>query len=362
MKKKSSINVSSHDRLWLEELYKTIRDNKRPSYRVLRAKLYKSLPAAYDPDKIDVRLARYNGEEIMLQGVDLIASELDVISKANLVINTIKAIILENPEKEDVDVKEIGKRIDLEEREISFILKLIYPYGSFCNSAGGNPDFLYGFSSFGIRNDRHIFNQYLYFTDIQDLMKQYHDRLDRESVYQRVLDEPVNREPEAGVILHPIFKSKITSVDKNICFVLMPFSEPWSDEIYAVIKSSIESLGLQCLRGDDLNGQIVIEDIWIKINQAGLIIADVTNKNPNVMYEVGIAHTVGRPTLLLTQHIKEIPFDFTHLRHLEYKNTASGATEFKKKLKELIRKIDRGDRMVVPPLRTSFARKVGLKN
>jgi hypothetical protein len=339
MKKKSSLIVSAHDRLWLEELYKTIQDNKRPSYRVLRAKLYTSLPAEYDPDKIDVRLARYNGEEIMLQGVDLIAPELDVINKANVVVNAIRAIILNNPEKADVDVKEIGKQTDLEEREISLILKLIYPYGSFCNSAGGSQEFPYGFKSFGIGNDRQIFNQYLYFTDIQDLMKHYHDRLDRESFYQRVLEEPVNREPEAGVTLYPIFKSKITSVDKNICFVLMPFGEPWSDEIYAVIKSSIESLGLQCLRGDDLNGQIIIEDIWIKINQAGLIIADVTNKNPNVMYEVGIAHTVGRPTLLLTQHIKEIPFDFTHLRHLEYSNTTSGGPELKKKLRKAIQEI-----------------------
>ncbi|MCZ8023867.1 MAG: hypothetical protein O9282_14845 [Flavobacterium sp.] len=119
----------------------------------------------------------------------------------------------------------------------------------------------------------------------------------------------------------------------------MPFSEKWSNDIFKIIKTTVENLGYQCLRADDLNGQIIIEDIWIKITQAGFIVADVTGRNPNIMYEVGIAHTVGRPTILLTQNIDEIPFDFSHLRHIEYKTQFSDSIDLRTKLEDTIRYI-----------------------
>lgn len=350
MKKEQPVKVSKYDKIWLQELYKVIQENKRPSYRVLRAELYKSLPADYNPDNIDKRLAQFNGEEILLQGVDFIDPKLNVISKANKVIDAIRTIIIQSPEKDEVTLNEIAFVVDIDKREISLILRLISPFGKFWNSASGNQEFQFGYGSLRIQNDNQIFNQYLYFTDIRDLQKQYYAE---SKLKKRFYENPLTTAPQQDqsneIRLKPIFKSKISSVDKNICFVLMPFKESWSDEIFKLIKSSVESLGFQCLRADDLNGQIIIEDIWIKINQAGFIIADVTGRNPNVMYEVGIAHTVGRPTLLLTQNTKEIPFDFTHLRHIDYKTTFSGPKELKRKLKEAIENIYKTDEQLSKP-------------
>lgn len=347
MKKDQHLKISAHEKLWLEELYKTINANKRPSYRVLRAKLHKSLPVDFDPKKIDKRLTNYSGEEITLEGVNIIDPKTDIINKANKVVKAIKSLLLDNPEKDEVNVTEISEIVDLTKKEIAFILRLISPYGKFWSSASGSQEFYNGYESLRIQNENQIFDQYLYFTDIKDLIQKYNSELDKgQRVDERTLYINPEEQQEKGVKLNPIFKSEIRSIDKNICFVLMPFKETWSNEIYKLIKTTIESLGFQCLRADDLNGQIIIEDIWIKINQAGFIIADVTNKNPNVMYEVGIAHTVGRPTLLLTQNIKEIPFDFNHLRHIEYRNSVSGASELKKKLKEAINDIHRPEKEV----------------
>lgn len=344
MKKEAKINVSKYDKLWLQELYKVIWENRRPSYRVLRAKLYKSLPAEYNPNDMDRRLAQYNGEEILLQGVDFVDPKLNVIDKANKVIDAIRTIIIQSPEKDEVTLNEIAHLVDIDMKVISLILRLISPFGKFWNGAAGNQEFQFGYGSFRIQNDNQVFNQYLYFKDIRDLQKQYYAESRNEKRYyesSRAVSPLQDQNNEFK--LKPIFKSKISSIDRNICFVLMPFKESWSDEIFKLIKSSVESLGFQCLRADDLNGQIIIEDIWIKINQAGFIIADVTGRNPNVMYEVGIAHTVGRPTLLLTQSTKEIPFDFTHLRHIEYKTTFSGPRELKKRLKDAIEDINKTD-------------------
>ncbi len=120
----------------------------------------------------------------------------------------------------------------------------------------------------------------------------------------------------------------------------MPFSEEWSERVYyKLIRPIIEGIKLQCLRADNLSGPIIIEDIWIKINQCAFIIADVTNKNPNVMYELGIVHTLGKPAILITQDIHQIPFDFSHLRHYEYKDNTDGFEKLSKELPIRIREI-----------------------
>jgi hypothetical protein len=120
-------------------------------------------------------------------------------------------------------------------------------------------------------------------------------------VYGTVVDPwAVSSSPHTAscdTVCKPIFRSRITQIDNKLCFVLMPFGEKWSDPVYKQIREVIDNLGLQCLRADNLTGQIIVEDIWAKINQCAFIIADVTTRNPNVMYELGIVHTVGsRPS------------------------------------------------------------------
>lgn len=341
MAKKENIKVSKDDKLWLNAVYQLIQNNKRPTYRNLRGTLYKQLHKDYNPENIDRRLARYKGTEITLQGFDYLKPELKIIDKANTVIETVRDLLLENPDKEIINTAEIVKKSGLDERETALILRLIQPYGKFWNGASGSSDFQYGFSSINTQQSDETFDQYLNFKDIRPLMEKYYSKLISEQ--PTVTDEYNSDEfaSEEEVTLRPIFKSKINRIDPKLCFVLMPFKESWSDEIYNLIKTTIESLGLQCLRADNLDGPIIIEDIWTKINQAGFIIADLTNKNPNVMYEVGIAHTVGRPTILLTQNIEGIPFDFLHLRHIEYRNTVSGADALREKLKKLIESISK---------------------
>jgi len=340
MSKLPPLKFSKFDKLWVTEVYRIINENKRPSYRNIRAKLYKQLPQEFDPDEIDIRLARYRGEEITLQGVDLVSPEADVINKSNKIILSIKQLLIENPSKEVVVLSEISSTTKISLNEVSLLLRLISPYGRFWSTASGNQHFQYGYSDINIQNDNAIFDQYLYFTDIQDLMNRYFiEQFNESKSNERRISGLAPNPKSTDVKLNPIFKSKIDRIDTRLCFVLMPFKKPWSDEIFDLIRSTIESLNLQCLRADNLKGPIIIEDIWTKINQAGFIIADVTDKNPNVMYEVGIAHTVGRPTILLTQNADKIPFDFAHLRHIGYRNSASGAEKLRNELREAIKGI-----------------------
>ena len=63
--------------------------------------------------------------------------------------------------------------------------------------------------------------------------------------------------------IRPIFSSRVSTIDARLCFVLMPFNEPWSDRLYfKLIRPTVEELGMQCIRADNLTGQIIVEDIW----------------------------------------------------------------------------------------------------
>lgn len=124
--------------------------------------------------------------------------------------------------------------------------------------------------------------------------------------------------------LHPIFGRKPSGSDQRECFVLMPFRRKWSASTWKVIGSTLTNYGIVFRRADEMYGQIVIEDIWKAINTARLIIADVTGKNANVFYELGIAHTLGKEVLLLAQSTKDIPFDLNRFRHILYEPIKSG--------------------------------------
>jgi nucleoside 2-deoxyribosyltransferase len=90
------------------------------------------------------------------------------------------------------------------------------------------------------------------------------------------------------------------------CFIVMPFGDRNLDLVYEdAVKPVLEDqCGLRCIRGDDVFGSnVVMDDIMSGIVGADLVVADLTGKNPNVLYEVGIAHALEKRVLLLAQAI-----------------------------------------------------------
>jgi hypothetical protein len=68
------------------------------------------------------------------------------------------------------------------------------------------------------------------------------------------------------------------------------------------------------------------------IDKSHVVICDLTGRNANVFYEVGIAHTLGRETILITQNADDIPFDLRHLRFIHYLNNAEGRQALQREL------------------------------
>ena len=123
-----------------------------------------------------------------------------------------------------------------------------------------------------------------------------------------------------SMVVSPLFPVSDFDLDPGLIFVLMPFGEDWSNDVYHVIKKTGEGCGFRVRRADDFfEPNIVINDIWRAINCAGLILADITVHNANVFYELGIAHTLGKRVVLLRQGGGEAaPFDLAVWRYFEY--------------------------------------------
>jgi hypothetical protein len=119
------------------------------------------------------------------------------------------------------------------------------------------------------------------------------------------------------------FLESRAEVEPGLCFVLMPFEDKFN-RIWQMIRTTAEGdpFYLQCLRADQISRPgYIMEDVLQYIATASTIIAELTDKNPNVFYELGIAHThkASSSVFLLSQSIDFVPFDLRHLRCLIYK-------------------------------------------
>jgi len=126
------------------------------------------------------------------------------------------------------------------------------------------------------------------------------------------------------ILVNPIFTGRGFPLDQEAVFVLMPFGEPWSERIWGLIQDICKKVGFHAKRADDLVGHDIVEDIWKGILQAYIIIADLTGRNANVFYELGIAHTLGKRFIPITQNIKELPFDLNRYRCIAYEDNSDG--------------------------------------
>ncbi len=127
-------------------------------------------------------------------------------------------------------------------------------------------------------------------------------------------------------------------------FVLMPFDEGFTPVYSDFIKEVLEQEGFKVLRADDIQSQQnILRDIIQGIAEGDLIIADLTSSNPNVYYELGIAHALGKPVIHLVQSpVEDVPFDLRSYRLMTYNTHFAEINQAREKLAEYARKFREG--------------------
>lgn len=125
----------------------------------------------------------------------------------------------------------------------------------------------------------------------------------------------------------------------DTCFVMMPFGT-WFDRYYQEIYiPAIRDAGFEPVRADELfTTGSVVEQIWEQIVKAKIILADLTDKNPNVFYELGLAHAAIKPVIFVSSKLEDIPFDLRHLRVIIYEpREPNWGEKLKKNISDYIR-------------------------
>lgn len=345
------IKLRDTEKIWLQRVYQHFFNDQKVSYRELRAWLNADLPINFDINTIDKRLLTFNGERPSLLGVIAVEGNDTILDECNQIVLAIKNILIKQPLANVITSQEISLQTGIEKRRVQLLLNLITHYGNFFSGGSMTQDGI-GIDTLNLNTDDNIFNFYMRFQDMRDLLAKYlkedeeneKSRIEHKRNLSAVManDFMFSQESKKDPIfldkVNPYFRATNISTNKHRCFVIMPFTLSWSSTIYTdCIRPNVESLGLTCMRADNLNGPIIVEDVWTEINMAAFIVADVTGQNSNVMYELGIAHTLGKPVILLTQELDKIPFDFKHHRHYEYVNQISGKSFFEKEFKGIIR-------------------------
>jgi hypothetical protein len=112
----------------------------------------------------------------------------------------------------------------------------------------------------------------------------------------------------------------VTVQTSDTCFVMMPFAEPTGGYYKLVYEPAIERAKMKAVRADaDIYGTgKIIDQIWNGIHSARVLVAELTGRNPNVLYELGLAHALHKPVVLVSSNKNDVPFDVQHVRVIYY--------------------------------------------
>lgn len=137
-----------------------------------------------------------------------------------------------------------------------------------------------------------------------------------------------------------VFDVPDETMDDNLVSVMMPFEMSF-DSVLAAIKQSCAKVEMNCLRADDIwESSTIIQDVFKLIYCSSIVVVDFSGRNPNVFYEAGIAHTLGKNVIPITQNLDDVPFDLRHHKVLKYLDNTQGlddlSSHLESRLKTLI--------------------------
>ena len=136
-----------------------------------------------------------------------------------------------------------------------------------------------------------------------------------------------------------VFTVPEMSVEPDLAAVMMPLAAEFMP-VHKAIRRACKAAGLRCLRADSIwEESTIIQDIFNLIFRAQVVVVDFTGKNPNVMYETGIAHTLGKHVVPISQSMADVPFDVNHHRILKYLANEEGLGRLETKLAARLRQV-----------------------
>jgi hypothetical protein len=141
-----------------------------------------------------------------------------------------------------------------------------------------------------------------------------------------------------GMKVFPVFESKLNPSPEKLGLLILPQQAAWRDLLSQEVGQALSHLGLEFEVADSIFGYLVVEKLWQQLHASEVIVADLSGRSAEVFYPLGIAHTLGRKIVLLTQEAAEIPFDFKKYHHIIYEANEAGFLHLRQELLAYLKK------------------------
>jgi len=131
-------------------------------------------------------------------------------------------------------------------------------------------------------------------------------------------DAQMQKLPSDDFVLgYPVTDRPRRQGDLRLCFLAMP-TKDWLPDVQRTIEAA--AVGFQCkLSVDNAAPGDIMNQVWQDIRRSEVVVADLTDKNPNVFYEMGLAHALGKTTIIIKQKdAPPVPFDLRSHKYFEY--------------------------------------------
>lgn len=142
------------------------------------------------------------------------------------------------------------------------------------------------------------------------------------------------------MLLTPVFQNRKFTRKERTCLISMPLEAYWSETLWVHVRTTLQAVGIEAIRAEPLFVSGKLEESWTFLNEVEALIADLTYKHPDVFYQIGIAHTLGKPVFLISQHARDIPVDLQQFPHKVYNNNIPGLRELAEALQNFINDIE----------------------
>jgi hypothetical protein len=318
------LELTGSDKIWLQAVV----DDKESSDRELRIKLLNQLDEKFDPETL-FRCLFYEGKKISLIGLWYLNPQDPIFKYIDTVINTIWNFLKTNPSLTGISANSLAEEIDWPVKRVENALGHINMFPKF--RGGGKPtqdgfgyEWIYIGQSFGsvsaYKNYKSVFDE------IDELFLKGYYRYDNSTTLNLAA---------LGIASQPEI---LCAIEPNTAFIVMPidYGNALLEEVNKVIKEVCQLFGIIAVRADDIEHSNRITDVVLKkIKTSQHIIADLSYERPNVYYEIGYAHAVGKHPILYCKEGTNLHFDLKDYNVPAYQGVLDLRDKLKKRFQEI---------------------------